>query len=303
MNYRNLAKSRILGVLVAVLCLVAAECLAAEDADSRSPVRTVARQILNVTGVKGGLIVHLGCGDGKLTAALHAGEAYSVQGLDVDSSEVQTAREYLQSQGLYGCVSVDGYTGKTLPYVDNLANLVVAEDLADLTMDEVLRVLCPNGVAYVKQDSQWGKTVKPRPEAIDDWTHFLHDATGNAVAHDRVVAAPRRLQWIAGPLWSRSHEYDSSLCAMVSSRGRLFSIFDEGPTGIIDPRIPDQWTLTARDASNGIVLWKREIPDCDRRRGSGRRWSSLTGGGCPASGPRSPWRLRDAWWPVRIGST
>jgi len=32
-----------------------------------------AKQILNATNVKGGLIVHIGCGDGKLTAALRAG--------------------------------------------------------------------------------------------------------------------------------------------------------------------------------------------------------------------------------------
>ncbi|MEA3225187.1 MAG: hypothetical protein U9Q07_04490 [Planctomycetota bacterium] len=31
-----------------------------------------AGRILAETGVKGGLVVHLGCGDGKLTAALRA---------------------------------------------------------------------------------------------------------------------------------------------------------------------------------------------------------------------------------------
>ena len=34
-----------------------------------------AQQILQDTGIQGGLIVHLGCGDGKLTAALHANDA------------------------------------------------------------------------------------------------------------------------------------------------------------------------------------------------------------------------------------
>ncbi|MBM4081719.1 MAG: hypothetical protein FJ278_18590, partial [Planctomycetes bacterium] len=129
---------------------------------------------------------------------------------------------------------------------------------------EVLRVLAPGGVALSlnpKSQIQNPKSVKPWPKELDEWTHFLHDATGNAVAHDGVVAAPRRLQWAGGPLWARSHEYDSSLCAMVSARGRLFYIFDEGPTGIVDKRIPDKWTLTARDAFNGVVLWKREIAD------------------------------------------
>ncbi len=36
----------------------------------------MAMRILKATGVKGGLIVHIGCGDGKLTAALRAGDSY-----------------------------------------------------------------------------------------------------------------------------------------------------------------------------------------------------------------------------------
>ncbi len=43
-------------------------------------------------------------------------------------------------------------------YVDNLINLVVAEDLDGVSMDEVLRVLVPNGVAYVKKNGDWTKT-------------------------------------------------------------------------------------------------------------------------------------------------
>ena len=41
-----------------------------------------ARRILDGAGVKGGFVVHLGCGDGALTAALLATEAYQVHVLD-----------------------------------------------------------------------------------------------------------------------------------------------------------------------------------------------------------------------------
>jgi 2-polyprenyl-3-methyl-5-hydroxy-6-metoxy-1,4-benzoquinol methylase len=41
-----------------------------------------------VTGKTGGLIVHVGCGDGKLAAVLHASESYPVHGLDTDADEV-----------------------------------------------------------------------------------------------------------------------------------------------------------------------------------------------------------------------
>ncbi|MHC4495331.1 MAG: methyltransferase domain-containing protein, partial [Planctomycetota bacterium] len=52
-----------------------------------------ARQILEASNIKGGLIVHVGCGDGKLTAALHADESYLVHGLETDGDKVRQARE------------------------------------------------------------------------------------------------------------------------------------------------------------------------------------------------------------------
>ena len=48
---------------------------ASRAADAGEPAS--ARQILEATGVKGGLIVHVGCRDGKLTAALRASESYN----------------------------------------------------------------------------------------------------------------------------------------------------------------------------------------------------------------------------------
>ncbi|NQT88418.1 PQQ-binding-like beta-propeller repeat protein, partial [bacterium] len=215
-----------------------------------------AEAILSATGVQGGLIVHVGCGDGTLTAALRANDRFVVHGLDAD---VAAARKHIQSLGLYGPVSVARWNGAALPYADNLVNLLVAE--APCPAGETVRVLAPRGVAYVKRNGAWSKTVKPVPDGIDEWTHYLHDASGNAVAHDRKVGPPRRLQWVGGPVWSRSHEYDASLSAMVSARGRLFYILDEGPTGIADKRIPDRWMLVARDAFSGVVLWKRPVPD------------------------------------------
>lgn len=59
---------------------------------------------------------------------------------------------------------------------------MVIEDLGDLDWEEVMRVLVPNGVAYQKNsDGTWKKSIKPRPKNIDEWVHYLHDATGNSV--------------------------------------------------------------------------------------------------------------------------
>ncbi|MCP3884162.1 MAG: class I SAM-dependent methyltransferase, partial [Propionibacteriaceae bacterium] len=164
--------------------------------DKPSPAVKQARTILDATGVQGGLIVHLGCGDGRLTAALWANDSYLVHGLDASVANVENTRKHIRSQGLYGPVSIDRLHGKRLPYIDNLVNLMVADDLRAISMDEVMRALCPNGVAYVKQKGQWTKTVKPWPDELDEWTHWLHGPDGNPVARDNVVGPPRQLQWV-----------------------------------------------------------------------------------------------------------
>jgi len=240
--------------------LLAAGMAGSLASGARADVAADARAILDATGVRGGLIVHLGCADGTLTAALRAGDAYLVHGLDADAANVEKARTHIRRKGLYGPVSVRHWTADVLPYADNLVNLLVAEDLGKVGPAEVTRVLAPLGVAYVKENGRWAKTVKPWPETIDEWTHWLHAADGNAVARDRVVGPPRRLQWVARPLWQRHHDTVPSTSAMVSARGRLFYISDEAPVGL-DGSVPDKWFLVARDAFNGVLLWKRPMPE------------------------------------------
>ena len=210
-------------------------------------------EILATSGVKGGLVVHLGCGDGKLTAALGVNDSYLVHGLDTDADSVRQAREYIRARGLYGKVSVDTFDGRGLPYVDNLVNLLVADELSDVTKQEVMRVLAPLGVAFIGGE----KTVKPWPKEIDEWTHYLHDASGNAVSKDTLAGPPRHLQWVSAPLWPRSHEHTPSISAMVSSRGRIITISDDGIRGVMDKRLGERWALHGRDAFSGKLLWRR----------------------------------------------
>ena len=212
-----------------------------------------AQSVLEAAGIHGGVIVHLGCPDGRLTASLRLNEGYCVHGLDADPKNVAKARQYVQSQGLYGAVSIDTFDGRNLPYADNMVNLFIADNLGEVSQAEVMRVLAPGGVALINGR----KHAKSRPDNIDEWTHYLHDADNNAVAKDTVVGPPRRLQWQGGPKWTRHHDHMSSFSAMVSTGGRLFYIIDEGSTASI--YMPSHWALIARDAFNGKVLWKRKI--------------------------------------------
>ncbi|MEW6357323.1 MAG: PQQ-binding-like beta-propeller repeat protein [Planctomycetota bacterium] len=238
-----------------------------------------AAHILEAGGVKGGLIVHLGCGDGKLTAALRVNDRYMVHGLDADAKNVEAARKHIQSLGLYGPVSVDSWDGKCLPYIDNFANLVVASGEWRVESEEIMRVLAPNGVALLvnpKSEIQNLKLVKPRPANIAEWTHYLYDAKNNAVAPDQVVGPPRRFQWVGSPRWSRHHDHMASMSALVATNGRIFYIMDEGSRPSI--QLPAKWFLIARDAFNGVILWKRTIPLWNTH-----RWALKSG---PAQLPR-----------------
>ncbi len=220
-----------------------------------APARADVADQARASGVQGGLVVHLGCGDGRETAKLLLDDRFCVHGLDTDEANVRRARAHLQSRGIYGLVSVGLFDGKRLPYVDDLVNLLITDDLGDVLEAELMRVLAPNGVAVVGGR----KRVKPWPDDVDHWNHHLHGADNNAVARDTRVSTPRRIRWACGPLWSRSHEILSSISGMISDDGRLFYFVDEGLTGTTDPPIPERWKLVARDAFNGKRLWKRPI--------------------------------------------
>ncbi len=226
-----------------------------------------AEQAHALAGVPGGLVVHLPCGDGRVTAALRTGDAYVVHGLGRDMEEVHRARTTVQQHGVYGPVSVALLNGEALPYIDNSVNLLIVDKPMRVARSEILRVLVPHGTALIAREgspdqrdtaaARYTKIVKPRPANIDEWTHYLHDAGNNAVAHDTAIGPLRHLQWDAAPRYSRHHEFTSSVAAMVSAQGRLFSIIDMGSRASI--HMPAKWKLCARDAFNGIVLWERDI--------------------------------------------
>ncbi|MCB1274947.1 PQQ-binding-like beta-propeller repeat protein [Prosthecobacter sp.] len=219
-----------------------------------------AADLISQSGVKGGIVVHVGCGDGKLTQALRANERYQVQGLTKDAAAVPGIRESIHEAGKYGPVAVESWDGKHLPYIENYVNLLVIEDASAVAKEEIDRVLTPLGVAMVKKvGGGWDKITKPWPKGMDEWTHYAYDSEGNPTSKDLLVGPPSRMQWVGNPRWSRHHDRMSSVSAQVSAGGRIFYIMDEGSR--ISILMPAKFALIARDAFNGTILWKKPIPE------------------------------------------
>lgn len=186
-----------------------------------------------------------------------------------------------------------------------------------VSAEEIVRVLAPGGLAVVPEDWRLpaadkiiprGKLkgdrgpprprgereaaaslrdeeyiiyMKPVPSGQDVWTHYLHGADGNAVSVDTKIEPPRRLQWVEEPNWPRSHEHTPTIPAMVSKDNRIYYFFDEGITGIRDLRLPERWRLHARDAYNGLLLWRLPL-----KKWGPKTWKNPAHWHIPMSAPR-----------------
>ncbi len=282
------------GIAVCCTALPAVVCRGGERTASQ-PGQT----LLADSGIPGGICVVAGAASADLPLTLAEQGGFVVHALFRDAAELGRAREAIRDRGVYGRVSADACDLKRLPYADNLINVAVVErhqEIAPggLSLDEIYRVLAPLGVVYlggqasdegsepdwavglgrqarsvgfarvelVRTAGTWLKATKPWPEDIDQWSHHLHAADGNPVANDRVVGPPRQYQWIGDPVWAQSHETDSSLRCLVTAQGRLYYIVNEAPTSLAGPESPpDKWLVAARDAFNGVSLWKVPIKE------------------------------------------
>ena len=231
------------------------------------------RDIAAASQVKGGLVVHVGPGIGAVSTGFRVGPSCVIHAIDSDPRNVARAREEIQSMKLSGQVAVGECDGTTLPYVDGLVNLLIVPHDADVNDDEIARVLAPRGVAMVGANrftsspsliplstdlTHFKRLVKVVPSEIDDWTHYLHGPDGHAMSNDTAVAQPWHIQWIGSPKHAKSHKHLTTVNLMVSGGGRLFAIVDESPTALPNS-LPSRWAIVARDAFNGIELWRRPI--------------------------------------------
>ena len=196
-------------------------------------------EILGDFRIAGGLCVVLGAKDHVPAAELSAGNLSIVHCLIADHTAVAIGRKALGEKGLYGRVCLEQWNKSFLPYADNLASMIVVVDSLGVSESEMLRALRPGGELLVSVNGKWNRTVKPRPKEMDDWTHWRRAPDRNAVSKDTLVDVPRRLQWLFTPreVTERSH--------VVIAGGRFFA--------------QCRGMLIARDAFNGLGLWKAKL--------------------------------------------
>jgi len=214
-------------------------------------------KIVAKSGFRGGLVVLIG-NELKLGPALGKIPNALVHGLVADAKSLASARKAIRAAGLYGRVSAMGWQGPRLPYGDGMVNLLVVDQGIELAQQEVERVLAPRGMASWSGDGK-PDYRKPVQKDTDEWSHARYNATGNAVSVDKRVGPPRHLQWEALPRWN----HGTKTSCLVSANGRIFFILDDAAFGTS----ARTWSLIARDANNGIRLWRRELDGWQGARG------------------------------------
>ena len=249
-------------ILFAVLavCLFSCPVSAQMDRSETAGADVNVEPLLAESGFHGGLIVHVGCRDAELIISAAQAPSVLAQGLVVDSERLVEMRGQIRNASLYGRVSVMSWKGPHLPYADGMVNLLlVTDDRVELNTQEIDRVLAPLGTAWIDRGGVLAPHKKPWPADVDRWTHSRYDATGNAVSKDQRAGPPRFTQWEATPRWNRGVKTSS----LVSTRGRLFYVLDDSHFAARSPT----WSLIARDASNGIQLWRHELVSWGGSRG------------------------------------
>jgi hypothetical protein len=222
--------------------------LAAVFPTAASTAEPAADEVLQGAGLDRGLLVHVGATDGSLAIAAAKAEPMVVLAVTADEAAAQSVRGRLVAAGVHGQATASALIAGRISLADDSAAVVVCDLDAKppVARDELLRVLRPQGAAWLREGGAWRKVEKPRPAELDDWGQYHHDAAMTDVSANRKVGPAYGLQWVSGPQVAG----DSAHGVRVS--GSLLVQVDGSPT--TDGGEP---ALVARDAWSGLPLWRR----------------------------------------------
>ena len=104
--------------------------------------------IINPNFPRQGLCIYVGAGKDPLFADLAKNTTLLIHGLAADDATFDAARQQIANAELFGRVTVEKIPIKPLPYVRDLADMMIIDDLTalsakGLSMEEANRVLAP----------------------------------------------------------------------------------------------------------------------------------------------------------------
>ncbi len=284
---RSLRRSGRLGRYALLLSLAIHSVASGATSDAKNASSLVA-DVVKQTGRTGGLVVLLDNGDTALANAFLKRPQFLLQTLASTEARYLQLRDHVRAQSKDSRATAMAYAPGQLPYADGIVSVFVAEEFgpdAGIDVADLVRCLSPNAKAFLrvsKQDEAWLKkqlpakeaeletttiqgkpwtvVTKKRPAGMDEWPQYRHDSARSRTSDDQLAGPPVHLRWIHGQRRSRSHNEHPN--GAVSAGGRNFMLVDEGPRFYVAPAQP---VLICRDAYNGLVLWRRELPIVKRQ--------------------------------------
>jgi outer membrane protein assembly factor BamB len=205
-------------------------------------------KVLQHVGSTRGLCVIVGDTRCELARELARRSEFLVYVQLADAKAVEAARRAADAAGLYGTrIFVERGAPTRLYLADNLADSLVAVGDAAVPESEALRVLHPQGKAFLGQR----ELVKPFPKGADDWSHPYHGPDNNPASQDQIARGPYLTQFLADPRYAPLPQ------VAVASAGRVFKLF--GHIAFKEREEPWLNTLAAFNGYNGTFLWRRPI--------------------------------------------
>jgi outer membrane protein assembly factor BamB len=190
----------------------------------------------------------------------------------LDEPSVMRFEKAVEGRGLAGIVTVERLVVQPLPYRDDLVNILVVPDgeqakAAGITQAEALRVVAPFGSLCIREGGEWQVVRKPVSPGMDEWTHNVHGPDGNRMSADTVVSFPMGYRWHAGLPFNisnreRTENRYAATRGLAVTGGRCFAFSDsviENLRGTYSQGQGKDQYVTARDAFNGMLLWRRRI--------------------------------------------
>lgn len=245
-------------------------------------VRELADNFLAGENFGRGLCVIAGVENGQLPVEIAKSSKMDVIVFDDSEEEVNTLRQLLQDEGIYG-------RRLSVHKVDNLSNLPITSDVADLVIclsgkvpaDDIIRITAPKGVAYYLQgetedgvaekykesagnsNSDWQVTVENRQfdnnwytalrkkefETAGVWSHQYGNPDNSAFSGESFWGSTSNkdfeVQWMGRPGPRYQTDRTGRKPAPLAVNGKMF--------------LQGKERIVAVNAYNGSILWSKDV--------------------------------------------